>query len=473
MARRVTVLLACAVSSTCGGLYGHGWPYEGFSTAGFVQDGGGGVSWTKDGSFGMQGNMRMYLVEDYQVTDWWGAKFVTFNLLGKTLTYTVDLSKVPCGVIACLYFTANWKPGPGSNYCDIQQQAGGCFEMDLMEANSVAFESSLHVQTGNGFDGSCNEKGCSLNMGRYPFTRDGARTKDLYGPGGHIDSRYPFDVRVDVDNAGYMSVTLSQGDKVFPFYNQSSAGNLPDIPWNNFQKPELYPKPAGIPADAAAKTVAAMSSGIRLVASMWQAYDTRWLDQSGCGNSPHGDLNSAVAIFSGLKVTPLSGPVPGPKPEPEIETVVANGLTPRPTTTTATTTAEPTATGPQDCTAAGQDPNKLGHLKPCCAGLSKQLKNWDKADPNRWFYLCLEPGVVLQTQLKYAPHAIAHAEAVGSWLVLAGACTVVAGVLALAAQRTVFGRKRLLDSRTVASFVVLQAGSLLHMDGEEEEEALE
>merc|ERR1719150_3544643 len=129
------------------------------------------------------------------------------------------MTRVPCGTIACLYFVENRNPGASSNYCDIKD--GGCFELDIMEANSVAWEVSTHAQTGSAFDGSCNEMGCSTNIGRYPFTPDGETGAKLYGPGAYIDTHMLFQVQADISWDGYMKVTLTQnGNKSLVVYNR-------------------------------------------------------------------------------------------------------------------------------------------------------------------------------------------------------------------------------------------------------------
>jgi len=285
-----------------------------------------GWSWAKNGAFGIQGKQRMYLMEDLSVNDWWGSKYVFYNLLGKTVTFTVDISGVPCGVAACLYFVAIWNPGPGSQYCDIQPNFGGCFEMDLMEANSHAYEASLHTDLGSrtAFDGTCNMNGCSVNVGRYPFTRSGLKTGELYGPGAKvIDTRKPFQVKASVSKDGYMTIVLSQEGRTLPHFNQTEAGNFPGIWSGDSWKPEKYPKPGGISKAEAAKVVTAMHKGVRLVASTWTTDDTSWLDGTGCSGQPHGNIWDAKISISGWQVqdTPST---PAVKADAAVETTTSD-----------------------------------------------------------------------------------------------------------------------------------------------------
>lgn len=282
--------------------------FEGHPAAGWATDMPGtdhGWSWANNGAFGIQGKQRMYLMEDINAPNWWASKYVRFNLLGKTVTFTADLSGVPCGVAACIYFVALWKPGPGSSYCDIQPNFGGCFEIDLLEANAHAYEASLHTDLGTrtAFDGTCNMNGCSVNIGKYPYTRSGLKTGDLYGPGAKIiDTTRAFQVTASVSEDGYMTVALSQEGRVLPHFNQTEAGNFPGVANQDYWKPERYPKPGGISEAEAAKVVAAMKNGVRLVTSTWTTADTTWLDGTGCNGQPHGDIRGAKVSISGLKV---------------------------------------------------------------------------------------------------------------------------------------------------------------------------
>eukprot|EP00419_Tripos_fusus_P000243 CAMPEP_0172691612 /NCGR_PEP_ID=MMETSP1074-20121228/24675_1 /TAXON_ID=2916 /ORGANISM="Ceratium fusus, Strain PA161109" /LENGTH=475 /DNA_ID=CAMNT_0013511709 /DNA_START=145 /DNA_END=1572 /DNA_ORIENTATION=- len=264
-----------------------------------------GSSFSRNGTFGIAGKQRMYLMEDAWVHDWFGAKYHIFNLLGKTVSYTVDLSQMPCGVAACLYFVANRKPGPGSNYCDIQPDYGGCFEIDLMEANSVAYEASLHTELGTrtAFDGTCNMNGCAVNIGRYPFTKSGVHTGKLYGPGADvINTKRPFQVEASVSKDGYMTVILLQGAQRLPFYNRTSADNSPGLSPGSAMHHAWYPEPGGIHKGEADKVVKAMQDGVRLVASVWTASDTSWLDGTGCDGQPHGNILDSKFSISDLRI---------------------------------------------------------------------------------------------------------------------------------------------------------------------------
>lgn len=83
-----------------------------------------------------------YTCVDYQK----GALF----LAGKTLSFTLDLSQAGCGCNAAVYLVAmpqNLNPTAcGDYYCDANSVCGvSCAEIDLVEANKVAFVSTVHV----------------------------------------------------------------------------------------------------------------------------------------------------------------------------------------------------------------------------------------------------------------------------------------------------------------------------------------
>ena len=98
----------------------------------------------RDGAFRLQGNSRAMLVHDHKVNAWSKHAYVRVDLRDG-LTFTLDLSNVPCGCLACVYLVAARDPDAGgTNYCDMAENVapgyGGetCYEIDLLEANSNA-----------------------------------------------------------------------------------------------------------------------------------------------------------------------------------------------------------------------------------------------------------------------------------------------------------------------------------------------
>ena len=71
--------------------------------AGWVSDNYKGKYQVTDGVLKMQGDSRAYLVQDYRHNKWAEHKYVRLDLHKYPLRYTVDLSHVPCGCLACVY----------------------------------------------------------------------------------------------------------------------------------------------------------------------------------------------------------------------------------------------------------------------------------------------------------------------------------------------------------------------------------
>ena len=53
------------------------------------------------GLLNVQGDSRVYLVQDYTKRDWFDHHYVRLDLHRKALEFTLDLSNVPCGCLAC------------------------------------------------------------------------------------------------------------------------------------------------------------------------------------------------------------------------------------------------------------------------------------------------------------------------------------------------------------------------------------
>ena len=110
----------------------------------------GNIEATTPGTIELSGNGRGYIIKDHTK----GRQYKLFNMLGKTLHFTVDVSKVPCGCNAALYFVAMRAGNSPDNYCDIQTTPS-CTELDAYEANRGAIQATVHTQLGKGGDGTC------------------------------------------------------------------------------------------------------------------------------------------------------------------------------------------------------------------------------------------------------------------------------------------------------------------------------
>ncbi|KAK1834695.1 glycoside hydrolase [Podospora conica] len=164
-------------------------------------------------------------------------KYRTFNLLNKEFTFTVDVSKLACGLNGAVYFSemdadggmsrfSGNKAGAayGTGYCDAQcprdikfingeanvkgwKDGTGdigacCAEMDIWEANNDAtaytphpcnvFEQTKCTGTDCGvgddrYKAMCDKDGCDFNSFRMG-------NKDFYGPGKTVDTTKPVTV---------------------------------------------------------------------------------------------------------------------------------------------------------------------------------------------------------------------------------------------------------------------------------------
>ena len=114
------------------------------------------------------------LVEDMSAgSDWGDHRYVRSDLHQSPLKFTLDLSAVNCGCLACVYLVAMEDPSRGrSNYCDMAENVapgyGGdtCYEIDILEANNHAMQTAIHTKTGGKYgSGQCDRNGCFARIG--------------------------------------------------------------------------------------------------------------------------------------------------------------------------------------------------------------------------------------------------------------------------------------------------------------------
>ena len=271
------------------------WSIPESPAAGWAVDSGSGKLWR--GQFSLQGDSRAMLVHDHTAANWASHKYVRFDLAERPIRFTLDLSNVPCGCLACLYFVAAKEPdASGSNYCDMAENVkpgyggGTCYEIDLLEANNNAMQSAIHTQLGGTIgSGQCDRNGCFQKTGG-PMALPGLG--EAYGPGKTIDSMRPFDVSASVSPDGGLEVKLIQGSNIVRSFDPKIAGN---------------PQGHGVPSAAKTTMLGAMGK-LALVASLWSASDTSWLDGPSCSQCR---LSSASFSISNLVVE-----VPSPPPPP-------------------------------------------------------------------------------------------------------------------------------------------------------------
>ena len=140
------------------------------------------------------------------------------SLAGRTLTMTLNLTGAGCGCNAALYLVSmpqNGIQGRGHDfYCDANSVTGvACAEMDLIEANQVAWWSAVHAADdppGDGFGHA------HYSLEQRTRLRSHAGDACAYGPSANctIDTTAPFSARFDFSlplQEFHFNVTLSQG----------------------------------------------------------------------------------------------------------------------------------------------------------------------------------------------------------------------------------------------------------------------
>ena len=256
---------------------------------------------------------RVYLADTCVEGDFASTVYATPNLLGHTLSVTVDLSAALCGCNAAFYLVSmaqNSQPGScgGDYYCDANNVCGvRCTEIDLMEANQHAFHTVLHgAYDNNGYGG-----GVGGSAGGIP--NDGS-----YGPsdGATIDTRSPFRVHSFFEaNEARSSLTavvttLTQGGRRLSFRIGAGRG-----------APEFS---------------RALLNGMTPTWSYWSGTDLNWLDsnvgcwehQARCGESVR--YSDLALCDGGNECAYVQSPSPPPDPPAQPPDVPPSPSPPRP-----------------------------------------------------------------------------------------------------------------------------------------------
>lgn len=235
-----------------------------------------------------------------------------FNFVGKTLTFTVDLSATTCGCNAAVYMVSM---GGLSGYCDANSVGGvACPEMDLLEANTNGIHVTPHCCcssgscTGNqgsaclsGTQGSysfCDQWGIAYGNGGSSGTWGNFGT-NAYGPGSGytINTQQPFTYSISfpTDSNGLLSAmitSLSQNGRTVALTN-----NLP----LSYIQAMTHP----------------LQAGMALVFSLWSSSDMTWLDggSGGCSAPEYCSLPlSRNVVFSNFYTSPASSSAPATSP---------------------------------------------------------------------------------------------------------------------------------------------------------------
>jgi len=230
--------------------------------------------------------------------DWNPNHFRRFQLLGKTLSFNVDLSQVGCACNIALYLihgpARDWSgnPSPGAcpkspYYCDANRVCGQwCPEVDVMEANNHVFQTTPHrcdQPSATGRYSNCDRRGCQQS------TR--SLGDNAYGPGPQftIDTRKPFAVQTTFNGSMHslpprftgLTTRLQQaGRELVMHHSGCSKGYLETM-------------------------ASALAEGMSMRITYWgdDAKTMSWLDQPPCGGTSCARSNAGRAVISALRVS--------------------------------------------------------------------------------------------------------------------------------------------------------------------------
>jgi len=271
-------------------------PVQGFSTTAVVAGGGGSVEGDR---LVMKHNSGLSLFTVFEGNKFEAENIAQLKLLGKSISFEVDLSSVGCACNIAFYLISaparglNGELSRGTNrggqapyYCDANQVGGQwCPEVDIMEANSAVFSSTAHKcdPATNGHYDSCDRSGCSDNSRDEP---------DAYGPGSSytIDTRKPFEVRTEFPASGSelkgMRTILRQSGKQITMMHSTC-------------QPEYF-----------AALSEAMAAGMSLRITYWgdRAETMSWLDSPPCGPQACTGDNAGPGIIYNVSISTLPPP---------------------------------------------------------------------------------------------------------------------------------------------------------------------
>jgi cellulose 1,4-beta-cellobiosidase len=320
----------CAQKCAAGAVNQETW--EG--TYGVKQNGNGvDVGFVTQGPYSVNVGSRSYMMENE-------SEYKLFSMLEKEISFDVDLSNMPCGTNAAIYFSEMEKTGNagdtnkagaayGTGYCDGQcardlKWVGGkansegwtpntadpynnsgegtmgacCAEMDLWEANMVATAFTPHPAEQPGLNICMGDEGCGRQDGdRFisPTDRDGCDlnayrmgTKNFYGPGSEyqVNTLQPFKVvtRFHAPSGvltGIEQFYVQNGVEIHhPSYSAMGGSNMETDESCAAQKLAFGDRNR-FAEEGGMKTMGeALDRGMVLVISMWDdiAVSMNWLD---------------------------------------------------------------------------------------------------------------------------------------------------------------------------------------------------
>mmetsp|Transcript_19652 Transcript_19652/g.56298 ORF Transcript_19652/g.56298 Transcript_19652/m.56298 type:complete len:648 (+) Transcript_19652:71-2014(+) len=235
---------------------------------------------------------------------WDPESFAQFHLLGKSLSYYVDLSAVHCSCNLAFYLISApardpdgvptfgecaWSP----YYCDANRVCGQwCPELDIMEANNAVFAATPHScdPSSTPHFNNCDRGGKGQNT-KY--------MQNSYGPGpGHtIDTSKPFEVHTHFEGS---ASTATKGPTLTKMETVLQQGHTKLVLSNT------------APPDYLQQVANALDKGMALRITYWgdSAATMSWLDEPPCNSYQTCDSNSAgLATLYDFSLTPGVAPV--------------------------------------------------------------------------------------------------------------------------------------------------------------------
>ena len=239
-------------------------------------------------NYGVGNSLRLSTSPSGTSGDW-----TYFSLLGKTLSWDVDLSNVPCGLNATFYSVYL---SQGMGYRDACATFFSATELDFMEANQYAWHTTFHCAPNDcgsapplGFGGTLSDPRYLF----YDFSGKQTTIQLLYGPGEQytINTRQPFhasiEFRLDTEgNLEAMLLSLTQGENGIG--QQYNASNEEFKGWLNKLGKQIVCTPG-------------IGKGNVLVWSLWTG-GLNWLESPPCGygSNPHCSATSCQFTISNI-----------------------------------------------------------------------------------------------------------------------------------------------------------------------------
>merc|ERR1719468_793878 len=217
---------------------------------------------------------RSYFADTCMAGKYNHTDYVALPLLGRVMTFTVDLSNVGCGCNAAFYLTNLHQNSELSDcedyYCDANSVCGvPCPEIDIMESNYYAWHSTVHTEDDR------NGKAAGYGGGGADWSgpRDFDETK--YGPGAScIDTNSPFQVAsgFPVNGMGTLSAM------VITLYQEGKLCNLTLTIDGYDGNQTIHGEGSG---QGMPLLTEALRQGMTPIVSFWEADDMLWLDGKG------------------------------------------------------------------------------------------------------------------------------------------------------------------------------------------------